>query len=68
MSRTKYLPVKYRDLVAGKFPNAGPYPYIRAMKKKYYGLDSFCVRCGTYIYRLGTKLTKETETIWRLAT
>lgn len=65
--RTKYLPVEYRFLVIGKYPSAGPNPCIRGMKKKYYGLDSYCVMCDKYLYNLGQKLTAETQRIYALA-
>lgn len=68
--KTKRLPTKYRGLVEGKFPNAGPNPNIRGMKKKFYGLDSVCVMCGKYLYYLGDSLERldnEAAMIYALA-
>lgn len=65
--RTKYLPVKYRHLVSGKFPNAGPRPNIRGMKEKYYGLESICVMCGQFLYYLGQEFNDTNQHIYALA-
>lgn len=54
--KTKRLSTKYRGLVEGKFPNAGPKPSIEGMKKQFYGLESVCVMCGDFLYRLGDSL------------
>lgn len=65
--KTKRLPSRYRALVEGKFPNAGPNPSIRGMKEKFYGLDSYCVLCGKFLYNLGVTLRSDTLQIWSLA-
>ena len=65
--KTRYLPVKYRSLVEGKFPNAGPGSYIRGMKERFYGLDSVCVMCGQFLYYLGKEFSPETRRIYNLA-
>ena len=54
--RTKYLPVKYSNLVSGKYASAGPRPNITGMKKLYWdvaGRESVTVMCGNYLYLLG---------------
>jgi len=63
--RTKILPVKYRRLVEGKFPNAGKNPSIKGMKKAFFGKESMCVMCGGYLYNLTG--TSEAERIYALA-
>lgn len=63
--KTKRLPVKYKNLVEGKYPNAGPCPSITGMKKQVYGVDSFCVTCGSFLYYLGKTLNGETSRIYR---
>ena len=65
--KTKYLSVRYRHLVSGRFPNAGPRPCVYGMKKHYYGLDSICVMCGQFLYYLGKEFTDETWRIYSLA-
>ena len=56
MINTKRVPIKYKILLDG-IPNAGPNPNITGMKKHYYGVDSYCVMCGNYLYNLGNDIT-----------
>lgn len=65
--KTKRLPARYRALVEGKFPNAGPNPSIKGMKKHFYGLDSVCVMCGDFLYFLGKRLDSTNERIYAMA-
>ena len=67
--RTKRLPVRYRNLVKG-FPNAGPYPNITGMKKKYYdtfGRESITVICGNSLYHLGYEMSGKAKMIYDIA-
>lgn len=36
------------------FPSAGPNPNVLGMKKHYYGLDSYCILCGDYLYKVNS--------------
>jgi len=66
--KTKRLSTKYRALVEGIFPNAGPNPNITGMKRKYYGKDSVCIMCGSYLYKVGETLDdKAAAYIYNLA-
>lgn len=56
MKKTKRVPIKYKILLDG-IPNAGPNPNITGMKKHHYGVDSYCVMCGNYLYNLGKDIT-----------
>lgn len=67
--RTKRLPCKYKGMVEGKYPNAGPYPCIAGMKKQYWdtcGRESITVMCGTYPYLLGYEMTGEIQHIYEV--
>jgi hypothetical protein len=33
-----------------KFPSAGPHCNIMGMKKLYWGVDAYCIKCGVYVY------------------
>lgn len=57
--KTKRLATKYRALVEGKYPNAGPRPNVTGMKRKYYGVESVCVMCGNYLYKIGESLNNQ---------
>jgi len=48
---TKRAPKEHADRF-GSFPSAGPYPNITGMKKQFWGLDAYCVRCGAYVYKV----------------
>ena len=61
--RVRYLPVKYRHLVADKFGNFHKSGSITGMKNKYYGRDALLVRCGNYIYNV----TSEPKIYWDYA-
>lgn len=50
--RTKRLAKHFKGFVEGKYPSAGPNPSIKGMKEKFYGKDSMCVICGSYLYNL----------------
>ncbi len=65
--KTKRLPAKYRALVEGKFPNAGPDPSVKGMKKHFYGRDSICVMCGRFLYFLGETFDEINTRIYALA-
>ena len=68
--RTKILSVKHRQLVEGKFPNAGPCPNIRGMKKLYWDMGkrkAVTVLCGRYLYLLGYSTEGEAGYIYGLA-
>lgn len=53
MAKTLYVSVKHYDrLGLGIFPNAGPNPHIGGMKKRYWGKDALCVKCGRYVYNV----------------
>lgn len=51
--KTKTLPVKYKDMVSGKYGSAGPNCNIRGMKQNFWGNDAYTVKCGAYVYFLG---------------
>ena len=65
--KTKRLSKKYRALVEGKFPNAGPNPNIKGKKKHFYGADSICVMCGRFLYYLGDFFDDKNRRIYALA-
>lgn len=37
------------------FPSAGPRPNITGMKKKFWGEDALCIKCGQYVYHVDFK-------------
>jgi len=65
--KTKRLSVRYKNLVEGKFPNAGPNPNIEGMKKRFYGTESICVMCGKFLYYLGDFFDEKNAQIYALA-
>lgn len=53
MARTLYVKTKDKErLGLSRFGNAGPYPCISGMKEKYWGKNAYCVKCGTYVYKV----------------
>lgn len=52
MPRTKFLPVGYSHWIPEGCPNIHKSGSIRGMKKLYWGKDAYCVRCGSYIYKV----------------
>ena len=57
MNKTIYVKKeKAERLGLDKFPNAGPNPSIKGMKKLFWGEDAFLIRSGQYVY----KVDKET--------
>ena len=48
--RTLYVRKKDYDTNLSKCPSAGPYPSITGMKKKYWGKNALCIKCGRYVY------------------
>ena len=69
MRKTKRLPVKYKYLLAD-CGNAGPNPSVSGMKKLFYGVDSFTVMCGNFLYFLArgeAGLTGNRLVAWNLA-
>lgn len=49
--RTLHVPAKYSHLLED-FPNAGPNPNITGMKEKYWGMDAYCIKCSSYVYKV----------------
>ena len=49
--RTLHVPAKYSHLLED-FPNAGPNPNITGMKENYGGMDAYCIKCGSYVYKV----------------
>lgn len=41
-----------KEIEAGGFASAGPYPNITGMKLQYWGVDAKCVRIGIYVYKV----------------
>ena len=62
--KTLRLPVKHRFLVS-RFPSAGPHPNVWGMKNKFYGMDSLCVMCGSYVYHVDAPTYEKCEAIIR---
>lgn len=48
---TPRAPIRYEDLLS-TFPGAGPRPSVAGMKKIFWGENSYCVRCGEYVYKV----------------
>lgn len=43
---------EYNRLRLDLFASAGPNPCISGMKEKYYGIDSYCILCDRYLYKV----------------
>ena len=41
-----------KEIEAGGFACAGPYPNITGMKLQYWGVDAKCVRVGSFVYKV----------------
>lgn len=56
----KYTSTKnYNRLRLWAFPSAGPHPNIAGMRSKYWGRDSYILKCGAYAYKV------DFNTFWR---
>ena len=50
--KTRYLSVKHKELVSGKYPNFHVSGSIAGMKRMFYGENAMLVRCGQWIYNV----------------
>jgi len=46
----------YAKTIEANCTCAGPHPNITGMKKLYWGTDAYCVRIGSYVYKVTKKL------------
>jgi len=51
LHRTKTAPVNHGGRLE-QYPAAGPHPSVIGMKKLYWGLDAYCVRCGAFVFKV----------------
>ena len=51
--RVRGRPEVVRDLSRRCIGSAGPYPNIRGMREKYWGMDALVIRAGAYAYYMG---------------
>jgi len=42
----------------GRFPVAGPHPAVSGMKKLYWGMAAYCIKCGAYVYKVDQETYK----------
>lgn len=53
MKKYKYVPATpHNQRILEQYPNAGPRPNIKGMRKLYWGDDALLIRCGAYVYKV----------------
>ena len=55
MSKTIYVSkrkLKAMGISLDGYPSAGPHPSITGMKKLFWGIDTFCIKSGSFVYKV----------------